>query len=209
MIDETIKKLTEDLEPVKPLKHPLVRLAPWAFVAIIYTFGIISWLGIRHDMPDKMDEKGYVFELAVALIASIAAAISALYASVPDMRGQKWILIIPLSLTGILGAWLGYRVGQEGISYWTFDIFHHCVIESLLLGLVPTAFLVAMVKRGASTQPILAVLSVILSTSLMSWAAMRITCSIDDMGHSCMTHIIPYIAVGALLGLFSQKLLKW
>lgn len=206
--DETIKNLCDDLQPVKPLKHPLLRALPWMAVTLAYIASGVFYLGVRPDFSFKLNETGYLFELVMAFTASIAAGIAAIYCSVPDMRGKLWFLSVPASLAGALAIWLCIRLCTEEIHHAHFHGVH-CFFEAIVFALLPAAFLTYLVGRGAPTRPLMAAGFVMLSTSLMSWAALRVTCPLDDMGHLLITHILPFVVFGGIAGYAANKLFKW
>ena len=207
-LDKFIDGLADDLAPVKPLAHPLVRIAPLFVVAAAYVVGVSYFIGLRSDIGDKFTDPSWMLETFLMGFISISAAIASSFLSVPDMRGAKWVVAPPLTTLAIFVVWNIFRAISEGLHMPNIH-FDHCMGEGMFMAAVPMTMLIFMIKRGATTRPRITCFMNILTASSLGYIGLRFTCSLDTVGHATVSHLIPYVVIGAFLGAAAKKLYKW
>ena len=208
-LDKFIEGLADDLEPVKPLAHPLKRMAPLIVVSILYVGAMIAMLGPRDDfMPKMMHDIDYVFEILLSLSIFVSGTVALGWMSVPGMRGQMWLKAVPVTLAGVFLVWAGLRVFFEWDQPCIFKL-QNCSIDGFLMTCLPVAALVFTSRQGAVTQPRLASLITVLSFSGLGWAGLRFTCGAGTFLQSFVVHFMPFVLMGVLFGLFARRLYKW
>lgn len=208
-IDALIDSLSDELEPVAPMGHPLVRMLPLLLVSFCYVVAVIAIIGLRHDWMIKMlDDMGYVFELSLALGVFVTAGLALGWLAIPDMRGQQWITVIPLTLAGVFLFWACLRLCYESSPYFHFHL-GHCALDGVFMLMIPLAILTLFLRKGATTHPRLAGVMTILSFSGLSWTGLRLTCGADNFSHAFLMHFLPFVAIGVLFGLFARKIFRW
>ena len=208
-IDDLIGSLSDDLEPVKPLAHPLKRMAPLIIVSILYVGAMIAMLGPRDDfMPKMMHEIDYVFEILLSLSIFVFGAIALGWMTVPGMRGQTWMKAVPVTLAGIFVLWAGLRIAFEWDQPFVFKL-QNCSIDGFLMTCLPVAALVFTSRQGAVTQPRLTSFLTVLSFSGLGWAGLRFTCGAGTFLQSFVIHFIPFVIMGVLFGLFARRIFRW
>lgn len=208
-LDKFIEGLADDLEPVKPLAHPLKRMAPLIVVSILYVGAMIAMLGPRDDfMPKMMHDIDYVFEILLSLGIFVSGTVALGWMSVPGMRGQTWLKAVPVTLAGVFLVWAGLRIFFEWDQPCIFKL-QNCSIDGLLMTCLPVAALVFTSRQGAITQPGLTSFITVLSFSGLGWAGLRFTCGAGTFLQSFVIHFIPFVLVGVLFGLFARRLYKW
>lgn len=203
-----MKELSADIKPVKKLGHPVLRALPWIFLGIFYLAGVVHYLGLRPDFATKVHETNYLFEIGIVTFIAISAALCSAWLCVPDMRGHKWMNAVPLTLLGGFILLEISRLVSEG--FFMPDInWGHCHNDGVILGAVPAAFIVFIAKKGSTTQPLMMMGMNILAASGLSYVGLRLTCSMDTVGHSFLLHMLPFLAVGAVAGILARKIYKW
>jgi hypothetical protein len=206
--DRLIENLSSELKPVKCLCHPALRFAPAIIIALVYLAIAVHVLGMRPDMPDKYHDLHFLFEVGLMLIISASAALSAIWLSIPDARGLRWVPIVPLSLFGVYVFWTGLRAyidgGVEIEWHWS-----HCLQDAALMTAIPAAAMVFITRRGATTQPLTMALMIILAVTGMGYIGLRFTCMMDTIAHTTHYHLLPFTVLGVLLGLLAKRLFRW
>lgn len=212
MSEEKLDKLIDGLcdchTVVKPMVHPLKRILPFLVFAVIYLGGLVYFAGIRHDITDKFTDPAFLIENTLMIFVLTTAAICSSFLCVPDMRGQKWMIAMPLTALGIFTVWSIIRAWSEGL-YMPHLHFDHCMGEGLFMASVPLTTVVFMVRRGATTHPYLSALMSVLYAGGLAYVGLRLTCSMDTVGHATVSHLIPYLFVGTAFGLGARRLYKW
>lgn len=207
-IEDVINKLGEELKPVQLMLHPYVILAIIVFASIFYVTFVVSIIGVRHDLGIKIHETGYVYELAAAFSIFLSAGLAAVFAGYPDMYNAPSFYFIPVTLTGALFLWIAVRSGTEGV-HMPHLHWDECFEDGLLLGLLPAAFLIFAIRRGRTTRPRLAMTMGMLSVTALCWGSLRITCSMDTVGHAFFYHVFPFVVLGGALGLLASRIFRW
>lgn len=208
-VDDLIGNLSGDLKPVKPLAHPLVRMAPLIVVCLVYVGAMIAMLGPRDDvMPKMMYEIDYVFEILLSLSIFISSAIALGWMVIPDMRGQTWIKAVPVTLSGVFVLWAGLRIFFEWGEPFVFAL-QNCKLDGLFMTVLPVAALVFSSRKGAVTQPLWVSCMTVLSFSGLGWAGLRFTCGAGTFLQSFAIHFVPFIVIGIVIGLFARRIFRW
>ncbi len=207
-LDKFIDGLADELEPVKPLAHPFVRIAPFFVIAILYVGVLVQFVGLRPDIANKFTDPSWMMETFMMGFIAISAGIASAFLSVPDMRGEKWVVAPPLTTLGIFAVWSTFRAMSEGLHMPQLHM-DHCMGEGMFMAAVPMTMLIFMIKKGATTRPRLTCFMNILSAAALAYIGLRLTCMMDTVGHATVSHLVPYVVIGTVLGLGAKKLYKW
>lgn len=208
-IDDLIGKLSEELEPVKPMPHPLIQAIPYIVVSFAYMAVVVFYLGIRGDVIEKLGDVAFMVEIFMMSFLAISSMITAIYLTVPDMRGEKWILAIPFTLLASFFGMVIIKAVSEGVDMPNVHKMDHCMGEGGYMTIIPLAVLLFLTKRGATTRPYLSALMTIFAVAGLGYVGLRFTCSMDTIGHAVISHMIPYIVIGSILGIAARKIYKW
>lgn len=206
--DNLIDSLASELQEVKCACHPLKTALPWFIFAIIYLAFAIAVLGIRPDFSDRLLDSSYLFELVLVMLMSISATFSSLWLCFPDMRGQRWMLAVPISLFAILMIWLGLRTTMH-LDHAPHVYWSGCINEALIFGLLPALTLALLAARGKTTQPQMMSFMNTIAIGGLGYLGLRITCSMEDMGHIMIYHFAPYIFIGFAIAAAGIKIYRW
>lgn len=207
-IDDVIRGLTEDLEPVKRIEHPLVRIAPFIVGGIIYVWFMVYYIGLRADYEQKLTEINFLFENASMALVGLSAALCAAWLCVPDMRGQKWMIATPFAFLSVFVIWTALRATTEGLTLPTVH-FDHCMENGLWMAAVPAGIMAYISTRGATTKPLLSATMTVMSVTAFAYVGLRFTCMMDAIGHATIYHLIPFATLGTLVGLAAYRIFRW
>jgi hypothetical protein len=150
-----IRRLAENIEPVRPLPPPWIRTGVWLVLAVPYVAFIVLQMSPRGDLPSKMLDVRFVIEQVAALATGITAAMAAFATVVPGHNRKLLVLpLLPLALwlgslgQGCIQDWI--QLGRQGLSLrpdWL------CLPAIILVGSVPAFVMAVMVRRGAPLTP--------------------------------------------------------
>ncbi len=207
-VDDMINSLTDELEPVKPMAHPMARALPWMIGAAVYAWFVVHHIGLRPDSLEKLSDLHFLFENMLVGLVGISAALCACWLCVPDMRGQKWIIAVPFSFLAVFFLWGGLRSLIEGVHMETAH-FGHCMGDGFWIAIVPAAIMVFLSTGGATTRPFLSAFMASLSVASFGYIGLHFTCMMDTVGHAMVYHLIPFVLLGMALGLIARRLYRW
>jgi hypothetical protein len=207
-MDKLIGDLCAGLSPVKPLHHPLLRVLLYMFLTVAYVGVTVHLYGLRMDWADKLHDLYFVFETLLALSIWVTAILSAAWLCVPDMRGQGWMKVVPVTLAVVMLVWTFLRATFEGIALFPIH-WVHCFKDGCVMGFIPFVLVVLMARRGATCRPYWMAAMNALSVTMAGWVGLRLTCSMNDMGHGFIYHFIPYMVFGVIIGLLARRLFRW
>lgn len=165
-------------------------------------------MGTRHDLATILIEPDFIFELVLVTLTGLSAIYCTALLRVPNMRGQKWALIVPLIIGGLFLIWKSIHLILGHITMPHLD-FHHCMSEGLIVAAMPAILMFIMALQGCTTHPIWMLVMNGLAVASVSYIALRLTCSSEDLGHILYTHLLPFTIVGAGLGLLVHRIYRW
>lgn len=207
-MDKLIGDLCAGLKPVRPLPHPLLRVLLYVVLTGGYVGAMVYMYGLRMDWADKLHDLHFVFETGLALSIWLSAVLSAVWLCVPDMRGQGWLKIVPVTLAAVMVGWSLLRAGFEGVSLFPIH-WVHCFKDGCIMGVVPFLLIILMARRGATCKPYWMAAMNVLAVTTAGWIGLRLTCPMNDMGHGFIYHLIPYMAFGLVVALAARRLFRW
>lgn len=212
-LDQTIASLAAEAgDHAKPLAFGAF-FAEWLGVALAYIVLILSIVGIRPDLADRLSRGPFLAELVLLFATVLACAFSVYLSSFPDMKQKPWGLALPgIPFVGFL-LLLSYLVIHP-MPATEATTHHHplgwdCVGCVLVYGCVPAAWIVFRLRKQASTQLAFTGGMSILSGAATACLALRFAEPIDDAMHMLQWHYLP-MAAFALIGMyFGERMFKW
>src|SRR5262245_53446558 len=152
--DELIQRLAADTAPVRPLRAPWLRGLLWLALALPYV-AIVVWSHLTRLDAQMLADWRFLVEQAATFATALTAAIAA-FASIVPGYNRRWLLLPlgPLALWlisvghGCIQDWL--RLGLGGLALrpdWD------CLPAALIIGIVPAAAMLFMLRRGAPLFP--------------------------------------------------------
>lgn len=206
--EELIESLAGELEPMKCLKHPCIRALYWFLFSGIYVLFVVFYLGVRPDFSVKLTDPVYLFEIFLAFAMSMSAVMSSHWMCVPDMRGQGWMPVVSLTLFTVFLGWLLTQIIMEG-EIMNHMHFSHCMVDSIVFGMVPAVVIVFLSMKGHTTRPYLMIFMNSVAVAGLGYIALRMTCGCDICAHVVIHHVSPYVLLGAVIAAVGQRLYRW
>jgi hypothetical protein len=150
-----IAALTENLEPVRPLRQPWLRTGLWTAGATLYLVVLALVMSPRSDLGARMRDLPFLIEQAAALFTGIAAAAAAFGTVVPGHRRGTVRLAVVFAGTWIAIVGIGAlrEVRSIGLEVLLLQADWGCVRTVLIGAAVPGAAMAAMLRRGARLTP--------------------------------------------------------
>ncbi len=208
-LDKLIENLAGELEPVKRLRHPLLRIAPWIALTVLYILAVdYFYLEFRPDLSDKTSDPIFIFEISLALAAGLSAAIATAWLCVPDARGQSWIMAVPITLSLTFLSWSFIRGANEGLEPAHMHL-NHCFHDGIVLIAIPAAVIMFLSRCGATTRPVLMGIMNAIAVGALGYIGLRLSCQMDNIAHGCFYHIAPFILAGGVVGLLARRIYRW
>ncbi len=190
-----IKELASKAEPVKLVSHPLIQLASWLGVAILYVSAGAILIGLRLNTEDNLTKPGFVMQFFLPLLLSLASAASAFALGIPNKK-KSWPYIATLSALVICAACLFYLITSTHDPHPGAGI--NCIRNIIILSLPPTLLLCFLLKRAAPLQLKMAGMLAVLGSSALACAATRFICPNEDALHFFVWHFAPLLLLGAI-----------
>lgn len=207
--DKLIDDLAEDLCPVSPLHHPLIRALIWMVVSSLYIAGAVFFAGMRTDLAQKTSDVSFIFEMSLALLITVSSVLASTWWAVPDVREKKWIVSIPLISTLIFIFWNGLRFFIEEKGNMPPVNWGDCIKDGLIMGLGPFALILLLARKGATCCSTTMCSMNILSVTGLAYIGLRLTCGTDTVGQGCITHILPFLILAVIMGAIARRVYKW
>lgn len=211
--NELIERLSTEVRPVVRLASPLRRLATWLLIALPYA-ALLLFLFRDHAAPglaEAMSSPRYFVEQAAALLTALTAAYAAFVSLVPGGdRRILWLPALPLALwlasigRGCVDDWL--RLGAAGLAVRPDT---GCLVPMLLIGFIPAAAMIAMLRRGAPLMPRLSFVLGGLAVAGLDNCALQLFHAGDLTIMILVWHIGLVLVVAVLAGWLGPRLLGW
>ena len=209
--DRLIRSLAESVEPVTPLRRPLLRTAAWMAIAVVYLAVLVTVMSPREDLGRRMQEPRFLIEQTAALFTGLTAAAAAFATVVPGY--PRRVLLLPLLP---LSAWVGTvtiaALGEyttSGASVLTWQLDWACVRTILAGASVPGIAMGLMSRRGAPVTPRLsAACGALAAVGLGNLGVCLFHPHSSDL-ILLFWHCGTVLALTALAGLAGAQLLKW
>lgn len=150
-----IRSLAENVEPVKPLRRPLVRAMAWAAIAVVYLALLVVVMSPREDLGLRMQETRFMVEQVAALLTGLGAAVAAFATVVPGYpRRVLLVTLAPLFVwIGTVGVGAVGEFAASGAGVLAQQLEWACVRTVLAGASVPAVAMGFMLHRGAPVTP--------------------------------------------------------
>jgi hypothetical protein len=150
-----ISRLAESAEPVRRLRPPWIRAVLWLALGLPPVLAVVLLDGLAVDLPTLFADRRMLIEEAAIFATAVTAAVAALASTIPG-AGRKWFL----APTVPLAVWL-FSLGETCVSDWQrlgLSSLHlrfdgPCFLPMVLMGVIPTAAMLVMLRRGVPLAP--------------------------------------------------------
>lgn len=153
--EDLIVALGRDVPPVRRLPPPHRRLLGWLAVVIPVLVVIALAAGPRPDLADALAQPRFILTIAAALATGLTAAWAALTSSVPGLGG--WRLALPALPAAVWLAVIGEGCWREWLVFGPASLLPalrvQCLPEIAMVGIVPMAAMVLVLRRAAALRP--------------------------------------------------------
>jgi hypothetical protein len=208
--DEVIRLIAKSGAPVHRLPPPWRRALIWLAIGGVY---IVAVIALHPGTPDLSAMRGARFFLqeAAAVTTAVTAAWVAFCTTIPGY--DRRLPLIPLAALvvwlgvlggGTLGDWLQF--GRSGMALrpdWD------CVVPSLVVGWLPLAAMLVMLRRGAPLRPNISVALGVLAVAALCNIALCLAHLHDATIMLLVWHLGGAIVISLLAGCIGRLILNW
>jgi hypothetical protein len=209
--EDLIDALAADARPVRPLASPMLRAGLWLAVAGSYAALIVWLVGLRPDISSRLADARFVVELGATFMTGVLAAAAAFCACAPGR--PVWERFAPLPALALWmgslgeGCWQSFvQGGAQGLQL-QWDLV--CFPSILLIGIVPGALILWMIRRGAPIAPLTTAALATLAAAALGATALRL---FHPQDASAMVLVWQFGSVAILAGigaLTGCRILPW
>jgi hypothetical protein len=209
--EDLIERLAADLKPVRPLWPPWARTVLWMGIALPYVAAVVWGKLTMVDPVQVANDTHFMIEQAATLATAVTAAIAAFRSAVPgfDMR----ILLLPVAPLGLWLASVGHgciqdwlQLGAEGLSIrpdWD------CLPMATVIGIIPAAAIIVMLRRAAPLHPRLTLALAALSVASIANFGLQFAHARDASIMVLVWHVGAAAVLATLGGWLGQRVLGW
>jgi len=209
--EELIAELSQNSTPVRRLANPWKRFGCWFAITagFLLTTTVLS-MGIRPDIMSRVQDPVFILELTLVTAFAASAGAACLWLAVPG-GDHVWARRLPWALFVLLLGYWGWQLASLPMAAILEyrQVFTECVVELLLLTLVPGILLFFMMRRAATTHYFLAGSLGALAVAGFSYLCLRLAEPTDDLMHLLLWHFIPTLLVGLMGVLAGRLFLRW
>lgn len=210
---DLIASLSAQAKPTKKLRSPAYWAVRMLAVLAVYGAGTQIFLGLRPDLSQQLSRPFYACEVATLVLLLIASALAAVLAMYPDAYQKPRLLKLPYGLFILVFALnmvqLFMPLDERMVMPSPEAHAMECAICIAALALIPSAFIFALLRKGASVRQSQAGSFTVLAASAMGCLTLRLAEDNDSIMHLLQWHYVPTFLF-AMIGVFLGKwLLKW
>ena len=208
---QLIRQLTENADPVRPLRRPSTRAAAWLVFSVAYIVLVLLIMPLQHDISPKLHDKLFIIEQIATLATGLAAAIAALASIIPGY-GRRWIMLPLLPLMtwlATLGPGCVRELNRYGFEHLPLQHNLWCFPFIVLLGAIPAIGMAVMLRCGAPLTPQLTAALGGLAAAGLANAGVRIIHPEDVSVMLLVWHVGSVMALSALAGSIGRYVLDW
>jgi len=209
--DELIKRLVADLQPVRPLRPPWMRAVLWMAIALPYVAAVVWGKLMMVDAAQISADARFMVEQAATLATALTAAIAAFHSAIPGL--DRKILLLPLAPLGLWLASVGHgcmqdwlRFGADGL---TIRPDWDCLPMAVMIGIVPAAVIVVMLRKGAPLRPRLTLALAALAVASIANFGLQFAHFRDASIMVLAWHLGAAAVLSALGGWLGGRVLAW
>jgi hypothetical protein len=209
--DELIKGLAADLQPVRPLRPAWTRAILWLGIAVPYVAAVVWSKLMMVDASQVATDARFMIEQAATFTTALTSAIAAFRSAVPGF--DRRILLLPALPLGVWLASVGngcvqdwIRLGAEGL---TIRPDWDCLPMATVIGIVPAAVIVVMLRRGLPLHPRLTLALAALAVASVANFGLQFAHFRDASIMVLAWHLGAAAVLSALGGWLGERVLGW
>ena len=196
----TIAWLVRSATPVTPLEPPSVRLARWAISSTALVLLSVVILGVRSDVAAQMINGWFVARATATLAIVVAAAIVAVFMSVPGVEPSRLVRAVPLAACL---AWAVMLVGTIAATRSPLDVLLQvtphpsCVLLIAATAFLPGVIVVRMLRHAAPLAAQWTSGLAGLASLAVGALGAQFVCTNDGAAHHLLWHFTPVVLLTA------------
>jgi hypothetical protein len=205
---ELSRRIARGAKPVRPLPSPWLRAAIWCALSLP-VIAVIAAAAIAVGHDEYHPNIRLMIEQAAALGTGVVAAAVAFATTVPGYpRRMVFLPLLPFAVWAAnITAWcVGEHAFHAGI-LWTAH--WACLPITVLVGAVPAAILLTMLRRGAPLAPHLTTFLAALAVAGLANFGVRFVHASDASLVVLAWHFAAVLMLSALLPLAGRHLFNW
>lgn len=213
-MSETKENIIKDLsqegakKPISLKKSIIIS----SIVMIGYLLAVTLSFGLREDFFERIFDISFQIELFLILGSILSAAILVSFLRLPDLNQQSWIKIIPLIFFFLLLSLLILKCIFKDMNIMNHIICdnpeHECFLSILVFSIIPTIFLLIILKIGATTRIYSSGMMIGIASGSLSYLALRLIHETENSLHLFIWHFTPAILVILLSIFFAKRFIK-
>jgi hypothetical protein len=210
---DLIAQLSADAKPTSKMRAPIYWSIRLLAVLAIYAAGCQLYLGLRSDLTTQLARPLFIIETILLLLLLISSVVAFILAMYPDAYQKQRLLKLPYYIFIALVLLVLFQIIiPHDARMMMPEISNHgmeCAIFISSLALTPSAFIFALLRKGASVRQFQSGSFVVLSTSSIGCLTLRLAEENDSIIHLLQWHYVPTMLFAALGALLGKWLLKW
>jgi hypothetical protein len=180
-----IQDLAAQMQPVRPLGHPLARFGRWAALTAAWAAGGVAAIGIRADLAAVSYAPAFLLHVALTVALGAITTLAAFTASVPGRKSGWWtlapgVVVASWLLLVVLGV-LSTGDGHAGAGV-------KCVCNLLAFSVPPGLLLCLMLRRSAPLDGRAVGALAAVGVAALAHAGTRFVCRNDGALHLLVWH---------------------
>ena len=210
-LNAAINRLAAECKPAAPAPVPARAVALWLALSCGVSLLLTLMMELREDLPTQLGQSLFLAEIAVLTALVISSCVSAVWLAFPDLRQQRWVVLLPLPLLTLYICMLIYRLLVPAATLPPIGEIHGtaCSICITLFALLPGLTLFRIMRRYATTRPCAAGALALLASASIGHLALKFAEANDSVPHLLVWHMVPIILLGLLGGWLGRKFLSW
>ncbi|MBY0356316.1 MAG: DUF1109 domain-containing protein [Rickettsiales bacterium] len=211
---DVIARLSQEAQAVTPMRTPRDWAVRLLFVLAIY--GVVSqaMLGIRADLWIQFSRPLFSLEIILLALLILLNGFASMLSMYPDAYQKKHLLFWPLAILAMLLGLIAcqFVLAQDiRMVIPAGELAHtkECAICVASLALIPSAFMFALLRKGAPVHLRQAGIFTVLAASGIGCLTLRLSEANDSIMHLALWHYIPTLLFAVLGAFCGRMLLRW
>jgi hypothetical protein len=209
--DDLIHRLTQDVKPVRPLRHPWRRALLWATASAIYLYGFVALMSPGAVWSAGLSDLRFIVEQMAAIAVGVVAAAAAVATVVPGRSHRTVVVAVAVAAAWVVIVVAGsfqdvLRMGAAGLGVradWP------CVFAIVTGAAAPAVALAMTLRRGAPLTPRMTLALVGLSAAALANVGSCLLRVHDTSLTVLVWHGATVLAAAVVSGVLGTSVLKW
>jgi hypothetical protein len=209
--DDLIKRLADDLQPVRPLRRPWVSVLLWLSIALPYVAAVVWSKVVMVEPAQVVGDARFVIEQTATFATALTAAFVAFRSAIPGF--DRRILLLPLIPLAVWLATVGQgcvedwvRLGPDGLAIrpdWD------CLPMATAIGIIPAAVILIMLRQAVPLHPRVTLAVAALAVASIANFGLQFAHVGDASIMVLVWHLGAAAILAALGGCLGQYVLGW